>query len=129
MMDQMRRADVMGRMGGDEFLALLPETPPEDAKKLGQRLVDTVRNYSLELGPGQTVDFVSVSIGVAAFPDDGETMKDVLAAADRAVYHSKRLGGGTVTVYGDFEGAENSTLTGNGEEEEPRHPPERHRHF
>jgi diguanylate cyclase (GGDEF)-like protein len=102
LLGQVRHSDVLARMGGDEFLGLLPETTRDDAGQLAHRLTDAVRNYRFESKDGRVVDFVRLSVGVAAYPDNGETMDRVVAAADHAVYRSKEKGGDTVTVSEEF---------------------------
>lgn len=99
---QVRSCDVFGRVGGDEFLAILPQTDRREAYVLGERLRESIENYSLEMQEGQVVDFVRTSIGVAAFPVNGETMDNVITAADNAVYESKEKGGNSVTMAGEF---------------------------
>ncbi len=99
---QVRSCDVFGRIGGDEFLAILPQTDRREAYVLAERLRDVVENYRLELAEGRIVDFVRASVGVAAFPVNGETMENVITAADNAVYESKDEGGNRVTLAGEF---------------------------
>jgi diguanylate cyclase (GGDEF)-like protein len=106
MAEQVRCCDVFGRIGGDEFLAVLPQTDRREAYVLGERLRETVENYSLEVDHGQIIDFVRASIGVAAFPVNGETIDNVITAADNAVYDSKELGGNKVTVAGEYVASE-----------------------
>lgn len=108
LLEQVRHSDVLGRMGGDEFLGLLPETTREEARLLAERLTDAVRSYRFEVEDEGVVDFVRLSVGVAAYPDNGETMDRVMAAADQAVYHSKQKGGDSVSVSDEFFWAETS---------------------
>jgi diguanylate cyclase (GGDEF)-like protein len=108
LLEQTRHSDVLGRMGGDEFLALLPETPREEARLLAERITEAVRQYRFELEDNGEVDFVRISVGVAAYPDNGETMDRVMAAADQAVYKSKQQGGDSVSVSDEFLWAESS---------------------
>jgi len=90
---QVRASDVVGRAGGDEFMVLLPHATREQAKVVADRLVKSVRDYRLILGDRGVVDFVRASVGVAAFPADGDSMETVVSAADAAVYEAKRCGG------------------------------------
>jgi diguanylate cyclase (GGDEF)-like protein len=96
LMGRLREADVLGRWGGDEFLAILPHTPRAGARVGAERMRALVEEQSIALRDGKTVDFVTVSIGVASYPDDGETMRDVVNVADRGVYHAKGQGGNMV---------------------------------
>ena len=102
MSQKVRLCDVFGRIGGDEFLAILPHTDRREAGVLADRLCKAIECYSLEMGKEDAVDFVRVSIGIAAFPVNGETMENVVTAADKAVYEAKSKGGNQVCVAGDF---------------------------
>ncbi len=102
MLQQVRVCDVFGRIGGDEFLAILPQTDRREAYVLADRLRQAVENYRMEVGDEGAVDFVRVSVGIAAYPVNGETMDNVVTAADRAVYESKEQGGNRVSVAGQF---------------------------
>jgi diguanylate cyclase (GGDEF)-like protein len=99
---KMRSCDVFGRIGGDEFLAILPQTDRREAYVLAERLRETVENYALAVEKGRIVDFVRISVGVAAFPVNGENMDNVITAADNAVYDCKSRGGNRVIMAGQF---------------------------
>lgn len=100
--DGMRTCDVLGRVGGDEFLAVLPETDRRQAEILAGRLQEAVESYCLDLGEKGQVDFVRLSVGVAAYPVNGDSMENVVNAADNAVYEAKKQGGNTVCVASGF---------------------------
>ena len=78
-----REIDVAARYGGDEFVIVLPEAGAEAALHVAQRISERLRN------DGQRPQ-ISVSIGVAAYPADGTTLEELLAAADRALYSNKK---------------------------------------
>jgi diguanylate cyclase (GGDEF)-like protein len=82
-MRQTLRADeFIGRIGGDEFAVILPFLRDiEEAERTAQRLCDVVEE--MEQG-------VSLSVGIALIPDHGESMEDLLARADAAMYEAKR---------------------------------------
>ena len=89
----MRQGDVFGRVGGEEFAALLPQTTQEGAVVLAQRLRQRIAAQPAQVG-GLALPF-TVSIGVAAWhgPDDGEASFDrLMMAADRALYAAKAQG-------------------------------------
>ena len=94
----MRACDVLGRVGGDEFLAVLPQTDRREATAVARRLRRAVQNYALDLGDLGAVEDVHTSVGVATYPTNGDTMDDVLTAADGAVYEAKEQGGNKVCV-------------------------------
>jgi diguanylate cyclase (GGDEF)-like protein len=85
----MRGSDTVGRLGGDEFLAVLPETTAAGALALAQKLAALLREpYPLRTGSGS----MSASIGVACFPEDADDEERLLQAADDALYRAKRHG-------------------------------------
>lgn len=88
--DNLRLCDVSARVGGDEFVALLPETPVEGALLVADRLRRTVHEFPMMLGHEPVR--VSVSVGVAPL-DATHTHPDAyLDAASRAAYRAKQLG-------------------------------------
>src|SRR5689334_5574121 len=84
-----RGYDVLFRYGGDEFVLLLPETDKADATRVALRLAEGVKE---EPYAGEPPLSVSVSVGVAAFPDDAADAEGLLAAADRRNYIAKHRG-------------------------------------
>jgi diguanylate cyclase (GGDEF)-like protein len=91
---RLRTSDLVGRVAGDEFLVLLPSTSSDAAVELAQGLC----RLAHELTPRGAAGTVSVSVGVASFPLDGETATDVMAAAERALIEAKSAGGDRVTA-------------------------------
>jgi diguanylate cyclase (GGDEF)-like protein/PAS domain S-box-containing protein len=77
-----RDIDMAARYGGDEFAVVLPETGAEAAKHVAQRIRDSIANDGME-------PLLSVSIGVAIYPLDGERIETLLRAADMAMYSMK----------------------------------------
>jgi diguanylate cyclase (GGDEF)-like protein len=95
-----REVDCAARYGGEEFVVVLPETPAEGAIDVAARIRSRL---SAEAFPGGKV---TVSLGIAEFPADGETPDFVLRAADAALYRAKREGRDRVVraVRGRFSG-------------------------
>jgi diguanylate cyclase (GGDEF)-like protein len=87
----LRSGDAMARLGGEEFLCVLPRTSAEQAAMVAQRLVQSIREHSIELEDGRRVA-VTVSAGVASFGPDCRDAASIYAAADRALYQSKNNG-------------------------------------
>lgn len=85
--DCLREADTLARVGGDEFMLLLPGTSDVDeVKKIADKVLYEInRPYVLS---GHKLA-LSASIGVALYPDNGETFDTLINAADRAMYHIK----------------------------------------
>ncbi|HXG42878.1 MAG TPA: EAL domain-containing protein [Dehalococcoidia bacterium] len=88
--------DVVGRLGGDEFGVLLPETDGRGAAAVASRILDTLECPVLLFG--QAVPAVA-SIGVALFPDHANDAEELLARADVAMYKAKAEGGRRAVVY------------------------------
>lgn len=86
----LRESDTLARVGGDEFNLLLPEiTRREDAAKIARKIIENLRApFVLD---GQEL-FISVSIGIALHPDDGQDMDSLIRNADVAMYHIKGRG-------------------------------------
>jgi diguanylate cyclase (GGDEF)-like protein len=86
----LRGCDVLGRFGGEEFVAVLPGAGEREACRIAERLRERVRASSV-LALGQEVT-ITVSIGVAALGQDGGELFELLAAADAALYQAKEAG-------------------------------------
>jgi predicted signal transduction protein with EAL and GGDEF domain len=83
-------ATVVSRVGGDEFVILLPCTRDRlVAGNVAQRILS---HMSEPIRTGEHELFVTASIGIATFPDDGDTAETLLRNADTAMYHAKELG-------------------------------------
>jgi diguanylate cyclase (GGDEF)-like protein len=86
----LRKVDRLGRMGGDEFLVLCPQTDREGARHLAQRLLDTVAQTQLpNLPEGRGL---SLSVGIACWRGEGDTVEALLARADQRLYQAKADG-------------------------------------
>jgi len=88
----LRAGDTVGRFGGEEFLALLPETDGQEALLVAERLRSAVAADPLATREVEGGFALTVSIGVASFPTDGATANEVREQADQAMYWAKRLG-------------------------------------
>ena len=87
----LRQTDLLARYGGEEFAVVLPETTKGEALQVGERMraaVDERLNPAAAPWPIR----VTVSIGVASYPEDGETPADLVNAADQSMYVAKRQG-------------------------------------
>ncbi|PLX79141.1 MAG: GGDEF domain-containing protein, partial [Desulfuromonas sp.] len=89
----LRDCDLIYRYGGEEFIALLPETNHADALLVGERIRIFVETESpLFLTKITKTHGVTVSIGVASLPDDGQDMGALLKTVDDLMYRAKRDG-------------------------------------
>ena len=96
--EHVREVDHVGRYGGEEFLVTLPETTPAEAMHMAQRLVDAIAALTIPLSDGRVLS-LTVSIGVAAFPDNAQSTQELIKAADMAMYKAKRDGRNRVACY------------------------------
>ena len=91
-----RGSEAFGRYGGDEFLLLLPETGPAEAVVLAERVRRAVAAFPFAAPEATRTIAVTVTIGVAVFPEDGATVEALIAHADQRLYEGKRGGGNLV---------------------------------
>jgi len=86
---QIRKSDHASRYGGDEFAILLPETDLPEAFDFAERLRQAVATQPVNLENGVQLS-ISMSVGVAAFPEDAETYLQLVDVSDRALYAAKQ---------------------------------------
>ena len=88
----LRGDDMPGRYAGDEFVALLPNTPGDGAREVAERLCAAVRGHAFKLRDRAETIPITISVGVATFPLHGSDSDSLFEAADRALYQVKRQG-------------------------------------
>ncbi|GAB4256542.1 MAG: diguanylate cyclase [Deferrisomatales bacterium] len=94
-----RTIDVVSRFGGEEFAVILPETRKQEAMEIGERIrVEIERLYfpGEEALPGGRL---TISLGVAGFPEDARDLKTLIQQADRALYQAKARGRNTLVAF------------------------------
>jgi diguanylate cyclase (GGDEF)-like protein len=87
-----REVDVVCRYGGEEFAAILPQTEKADARMIGERIRRTVESDEFLTDSGGPPVKITVSLGIASFPENGRTSKDLIAKVDQALYLAKGRG-------------------------------------
>jgi diguanylate cyclase (GGDEF)-like protein len=94
--EQMRKADVVCRFGGDEFAVLLPETNGQNALRAAEKLRRTVAGWAFPGVPRP----MTVSVGIACFPEHGGSRDELIKSADDALYRAKQEGRNRVVLSG-----------------------------
>jgi diguanylate cyclase (GGDEF)-like protein len=86
---QVRGMDLIAKYGGDEFTAILPQTPRGGARAVGERLRAAVAEHAF---PNLQRGEITISLGLAMFPEDGIQPGSLIAASDAALYAAKQRG-------------------------------------
>ncbi|MGH7807010.1 MAG: diguanylate cyclase [Thermodesulfobacteriota bacterium] len=86
-----RGEDIACRQGGEEFMLILPEASLDNTRKRAEQLGEEVKHLNVQYR-GQSLGAVTLSIGVAVFPDHGLTVDSLLQSADSALYRAKKAG-------------------------------------
>ena len=93
----LRTNDVFGRLGGEEFSIMLPDTDQSAACEVAQRILKAVANLKVQYEK-QVITFTT-SIGVAELSDDGQTLEELMQCSDEALYSAKHNGRNCLEVY------------------------------
>jgi diguanylate cyclase (GGDEF)-like protein len=86
-----RETDIVSRYGGDEFTVVLPQTNAEGARIIAERVREALEGHLFLESMGLVVR-VTASIGIASYPDHGDTREDLIGHADQAMYRVKERG-------------------------------------
>ena len=86
----LRTSDWLSRWGGEEFLAILPDTDERGALLIAERLREKIEEFSIQLNTQKIK--TSASIGIASYPRDGDTPEFLMKAADAALFEAKKSG-------------------------------------
>jgi len=93
---KIRRTDCVARYGGEEFVLMMPETSLEKARDICERLRNSIERAIFQGKKGEA--FLTISIGVAAFPNHAEDLRELIDHADQALYEAKENGRNRVVV-------------------------------
>jgi diguanylate cyclase (GGDEF)-like protein len=94
-----REANLAARYGGEEFVVILPETDAQSCLKVAERIRLAVERSVIPSGSEKPLPPLTVSLGIAIYPEHGQGLEEVLQAADKALYESKRAGRNRATLY------------------------------
>ncbi len=105
-----RRIDLAARYGGDEVVLVLPEVTEQEAWLMCERLINAIQKGTLTTSDGTKVP-VSMTMGAALYPTDGHNSRDLLDAADKALYWAKKNSRGSVCFYRNLNGPSSAEKT------------------
>jgi diguanylate cyclase (GGDEF)-like protein len=92
--------DIVARYGGEEIIILLPQTPQEHGEMVSERIRQTIENLDVpSLSNTKNSPHVTISVGMAAFPQHGREMKELMENADSSMYKAKESGRNRVCIY------------------------------
>jgi diguanylate cyclase (GGDEF)-like protein len=85
----LRKTDIAARYGGEEFAVILPETGKEGARLVAERLRKNVESYPFPGRESQPLGRLTLSVGVATYPEDADSVMRLVAKADENLYKAK----------------------------------------
>jgi diguanylate cyclase (GGDEF)-like protein len=98
-----RDNDIVARYGGEEFAVILPSTDENGAVILAERIREKVEDFKFPKQNIQPQGNLTISIGIAIFPDNAINLDDIIVAADRALYFAKESGRNKVVAFGKIK--------------------------
>jgi diguanylate cyclase (GGDEF)-like protein len=98
-----RDIDLVCKYGGDEFAVILPQTLLDGAQVVAQRVIEGVYDHTFD---GEHPRVLSCSCGIACYPQDGQTGREIVSSADRALYEAKRSGKNKLATTADLHTSE-----------------------
>ena len=101
--ESIRTVDTLGRFGGEEFIVVLPEMSLEEAWDIAERLRRRIAEEPVEVSVGSAID-LTISIGVAIYPDHASSAEDLCNMADKAMYQAKKLGRNRTVIVSEVPG-------------------------
>ncbi len=89
--DSIRKTDIMGRYGGEEFVVALPQTTKDEALKIAEKLRYTIEKSKL-ITKKHGILSLTISLGVASISEESKEISDIIEQADKALYQAKDMG-------------------------------------
>ncbi|MDX1579570.1 MAG: GGDEF domain-containing protein, partial [Gemmatimonadota bacterium] len=90
--DELRVSDIAARYGGEEFSVIMVNSNRTEAGEAAERLRETIQRYPFPNEDIQPRGDLTVSIGIASYPQDADSYEELVGAADEALYEAKRRG-------------------------------------
>ncbi len=94
----LRDSDIICRFGGDEFIYLLPFSDSLEAHRVAERIKSEVISHEFQLDDSNKV-YITMSFGIASFPEHGDSWEEIVKKADRALFVSKEKGKNRISIY------------------------------
>lgn len=98
---QIRSCDFVARYGGDEFTVILPEISEKEALAVCRRIMSAVGKHEFQSFEKKDIEPLSVTIGIASFPQNAPDGKGLIEKADQAMYAGKKAGKNCTCIFGD----------------------------
>jgi len=99
----MREVDTVARYGGEEFVIILPETNAFSAARVAQRIRGSIDQAKFFAGSADVVEHLTISIGIAVYPQDARFKRELIETSDAALYDAKSRGRNQVTIYSELK--------------------------
>lgn len=101
MKDVFRASDMLAKYGGDEFVVIMPNSDKIGAFLGAERIREAVEHETFKGGESQPMGRVTLSLGIASYPEHGSTTRDILDKADKAMYFAKETGRNKTVIYNE----------------------------
>jgi len=101
MKNKFRTTDLLAKYGGDEFVIILPQTDKVGAYLAAERLREAVEKQAFPGAETQPQKKLTISIGLASYPEHGLTDEEILNCADKALYFAKDMGRNRTNIYNE----------------------------
>jgi len=99
--NSIRRSDIPARRGGDEFCIAFPNTDKLHALKLAKRVWKRCSGKEIPMADMEKHVKVTISLGIAVYPENARNMGELMNMADEALYRAKSTGKNRIVIYGD----------------------------